>query len=231
MILEKTGQFSRVLPNWKGNTVVLIAGGPSLKPVQVFMAKESGAKCIAVNDAYLIAPWADVNYFADAKWYEWHRDGIERPKLGFSAIEVKELFAEFAGEKCSIQNSGARIDDSKVHILKNAHEPLHGYGLSADPERIVTGRNSGFQALNIAVLAGAKKVLLLGYDGKPGKEASHWFGEHPSMPPMAVYDEYKRSFSAAEEPLKVAGVTVINCSDDSAIDSFPKMTLRHALAH
>ncbi|HCZ48509.1 MAG TPA: hypothetical protein DCZ11_05850, partial [Gammaproteobacteria bacterium] len=47
-------------------------------------------------------------------------------------------------------------------------------GLSASPLRIHQGGNSGYQALNLAVLLGAERVILLGYDMHGG----HWHGRH-----------------------------------------------------
>jgi len=214
---QKEDGYSEVIPLWKGETVVLIGGGPSLTQHQIDVVRAFDVCTIAINDAYSLAPWADVCYFADAKWWGWHKD--------------KEDFKNFVGQKCSIQTSKENIKDSCVHFIKNAHEPYHGFGLSLEPDRIVTGRNSGYQALNIAVLAGAKKIVLLGFDGASDVNGrSHWFGEHPSPVNPSAYEEYRRAFSAGENAIKDAGVRVINCSPGSKIDSFEKMDLEEALA-
>jgi len=214
-------RFSEVTPQWSGGTAVLLGGGPSLTTRQiehVRSAREADkVRVIAVNDAYRIAPFADVCYFADSEWWGWHKD---RPE-----------FREFAGQKCSIEHSGANITDSAVHVLRNATAPAHGYGLSLDPGQVVTGRNSGYQALNIAILAGAKTVILLGYDAREPSlgQKSHWFGDHPRIEQVSVFAEYRKSFSLGEDAIKAAGVRVLNCSPGSAIDSFPKMDLDDAL--
>ena len=221
-------RFSEVLPLWENGTAVLIGGGPSLTIVQVERVRaayESGrvSGVLAVNDAYRVAPWADVCYFADSQWWEWHHE--------------KPDFRDFLGQKCSIQHSGDNIKDDTVHILRSANtaangSPSHqGFGLSLERDRIVTGRHSGFQALNLAVLAGAKDVILLGYDARePGVDGrTHWFGEHPTAEPVAVYAEYRMAFSKAEHLLLAAGVKVLNCSPGSAINSFPKVDLEQVL--
>ena len=222
MILRRRAdsRFSEVVRAWEGGTAVLLGGGPSLTALQVAMVhvKHSAARvfCIAVNSAYSLAPFCEVCYFADARWWEWNR---ERP-----------AFRDFAGQKCSIQDSMKQITDDAVHILRNRDYPYHGLGLSLDPSALVTGRNSGFQALNLAILAGAKTVILLGYDGQAGKDGrSHWHPGHNTPTPSAAYEEYRRAFSAAESAIKKAGVRVINCSPGSAIDSFEKMALEDAL--
>jgi hypothetical protein len=217
---EATGTFSEVAPEWHDAAAVLIGGGPSLTPQQVAQvslvrAQRRALRVIAVNDAYRLAPFADVCYFADSEWWGWHKD---RPD-----------FQTFAGQKCSISDSGGNIKDPAVHILRNAGR---SFGLSLDPKSIVTGRNSGYQALNIAILAGAKTILLIGFDARePSATMSrtHWFGDHPRREPIAAYAEYRKAFSAGERAIEAAGVKVVNCSPGSAIDSFPKMDLADAL--
>lgn len=227
-------RFSEVVPEWVGKTAVLLAGGPSLTPEQVALVKVShdkgDTKVIAVNDTYLLAPWADVNYFADSRWWEWQTAGVSKPLIGLTAGEVCERFATFAGQKCSIQRSGANIVDEKVHILRNFTFPNHGHGISLDPGALVTGRNSGYQALNLAVLAGSRRIILLGYDGRPAADGRrHWFGEHPKASPIEVYEEMRKTFAAGEAPIAAAGVVVYNCSPGSGLDNFPKCDLSEVL--
>ena len=218
-----TDRFSEVVPQWSGGTAVLLGGGPSLTVEQVGEvrgAHDAGAvRVIAVNDAYRFASFADVCYFADSEWWGWHKD---RPE-----------FRAFAGQKCSIADSGANITDKDVHILGNANGRGHSYGLSLDPKQIVTGRNSGYQALNIAILAGVKTILMLGFDAREptADSKSHWFGDHPRVEPVAVYAEYRKAFSVCESAISAAGVRVLNCSPGSAINSFLKMDLTEALRY
>lgn len=228
--------FSEVARAWSGETVVILGGGPSLSRDyldQVSAAHGTGrVRCIAVNDLYLLAPWADVHYAADSQWHAWHTQGIEKPKLSLSAAEVCERWAAFAGQKCSIQVSGTGITDERVHILRNAHHPDRHSGLSSDPRVLVTGWHSGFQALNLAILAGAETVILCGYDGRePSMEhAAHGLcGEHPRPTPPQVYELYRKAYSAAEHLIEQAGVRVLNASPGSAINSFPHVTLADAL--
>lgn len=233
MILRKlnSSRFSEVLPLWIGTTVVVIGGGPSLTVEQVEHVRvahfNGRVHCIAVNDAYLLAPWADVQYAADAAWHRWHSDGVERP--GLTASEVRDRWHGFKGQKCSIENAyGDTVDYEDVHMLRNKNYPYHGWGISQDPKALVTGRNSGFQALNLATLSGSRRVLLLGFDGKEG-EKSHWFGQHPKSTPVSAYEQYRQAMSLAERELQDIGAEVLNCSPDSAINTFRKVNLEEAL--
>jgi hypothetical protein len=217
MILQRLpdSRFSVVERNWAGKTAVLIAGGPSLTQEQVdYCRGRQDLRCIAINDSYVLAPWADLLYAADPRWWQWHKDKLEA----------------FTGERCSIQSSGTDVEEP-VHVLRNRDHPYSGSGLSLDPGVLVSGWHGGFQALNLAILAGATRIILLGYDGKPSADGkTHFHSGHPTKPTSVLaYEQYRRAFSAAESEIVATGVQVINCSPGSAYDNFPKMELKEAL--
>ena len=163
-----------------------------------------------MNDAYRVAPFADVHYFADTKWWEWHKN--------------KDEFKAFAGERSTIFNTGAMIDDPEVHMLRN----LGSEGMSTDASGLHTGSNSGHQAVNIAFLAGAKRIVLLGFDAKRASGKTHYFGDHPDNT-QAPYDHMIYNFKKAAPFFTEQGVEVINATPGSAIQCFKKVSLLHAL--
>lgn len=232
-------RFSRVLPIWKGKRAVILGGGPSLTPEQfeiVRRAREADrCRVIAINDAYLMAPWADVNYFADSEWWMWQIEGRPKPMLRLTADDVRARFASFAGEKCSIQNTGMNITDPHVHLLRNLHGKINGPGLSHDQTMLATGRHSGHQSINLAFLAGSLDLVLCGFDARepniraPG-EQSHWFGAHPRLEPSQVYMEIRNSFRVSAREFEAAGLRILNASLSSAIEQFPRVPLADALA-
>lgn len=201
--------LSQVERAWEGRTVVCMATGPSLTPEQVETVRKAGVPSIAVNDAYLLAPFADVLYFADVKWHNWHKD---RPE-----------FRAFAGEKCSIF-LGADPKLGGVHLLKQAGQ----VGLSTDAGAICTGSNSGYQAINIAVLAGAKRVVLIGYDGRATGGRQHFFGDHPDRS-HAPYEVTRARFGELVAPAKKAGVEILQATPNSWVECFPMVSLAESL--
>lgn len=221
MLNQRPDGFSEVRRAWESDVVVCIGGGPSLTQEQVDFVRGK-ARVIAINSAYLRAPWADVLYFADGpdRWYGWHCDRAE--------------FQAFAGEKVTIeacmpglQDKGTpherkRVPDTSVHILKN----LGVEGLSGDQCGLFNGRNSGYQAINLAVLAGALRIVLLGYDMRHQGGRDHWEGGgHPIATPEAELKYYAKRFATLEQPLKALGVEVVNASPGSALDVFPRIPL------
>lgn len=194
---------------WPGSTVVSIGGGPSLTQDQVDKVR-GRAKVIAINDAYRLAPWADLFYFCDFRWFEWHRHGLL--PLGGIKVTLENNYISGHGIKC-IRNRG-----------------VTGLWLSP-PDGVCTGRNSGFQVINLAVLLGAKRILLLGYDMKvAGDGRKHWFGDHPRPTPEGAFATMLPCFDTIVDKLAELGVEVVNVTPGSALETFPKMTLDEALA-
>jgi hypothetical protein len=198
--------IATVRREWPGATVVLLGGGPSLTAADVGRVRGCG-RVIAVNDGYRLAAWADALYGCDAEWWGWHR-GVPT----------------FAGLKYALEPQPTVWPD--VQVLRNTGPT----GLETDPTALRTGRNSGYQALNLAVHLGAARVLLLGFDLSPDRNGrEHWFGRHPAERAPSPYADMRACFDTLVEPLAAAGVTVWNCSRRTALAAFPCVALEDAL--
>lgn len=209
-----------VSPMWRGETVAVLATGPSLTPADVEFVR-GRARVIAVNDSYRLAPWADILYAADDKWWQWQYRDHAAAIASFTGLR-------FCMEPGNLKKSrpAAVKPEWRVTVLKNAGVT----GLELDPSAgLKNGRNSGYAAINLAVQLGATRIRLLGYDmslGRGGK--AHWFGSHPAggSPQLTKFRLY---FPTIAEPLKASGVEVLNCSRRSALTCFPKVALERAL--
>lgn len=99
-------------------------------------------------------------------------------------------------------------------------------GLSLDPLRIHQGGNSGYQALNLAVLLGCARVLLVGYDMK----GDHWHPPHEAVNPgECEFARWRVNFETTIPDLERAGVEVLNCTPGSALECFPRANLEDCL--
>lgn len=124
--------------------------------------------------------------------------------------------------KCSIENTGSEVDDASVHLLRNGGVS----GLSDKPNALRTGQNGGYQALGIAIAAGAARIVLLGYDMKYAGEKANWHEPHPVRVPETWY---KNHFAGHFKNLVGCGAEIINASADTALTCFPRMTIAEAL--
>lgn len=224
-------RFAVIERKWTGETVVCIGGGPSLTQADVERT-EGRAHVIAINDAYLIAPWAEVCYFADFRWWQWHTDGIAKKWAwaSFTSDMQRKAFAEFKGQKITIENTGMQVKDPTVFMLHNANDSRGSYGgLSEQPNGIKTGANGGYQAMNIATLSGAKRILLLGYDMHFPGGKTHSHNGHPTRMAEDAYKNYARNFASMLPQLKQMGIEVVNCTPGSALTCFPIKRLEEVL--
>lgn len=190
------------------STVVCLGGGPSLTPADV-EACRGRAVVIAVSDAYRLAPWADALYSCDAKWWDYHAGAADFPGLKF-ALETR------AGQWPGVQ------------LLQNTGRE----GIETDPTGVRTGQNSGYQAINLAVHLGARRIVLLGYDMQPAPDGrTHWFGRHPrALEQYSPYAQFIEAYHTAVAPLAALGVEVVNASRATALTMFPRLSIELALA-
>lgn len=162
------------------------------------------AAVIAVQDAFRLAPWADMLYGCDSAWWLHHR----------------ETALKFAGLKVS-------CDDVPLPaVLKLKQSGTQGF--DPDPACIRTGRNSGYQALHIAARAGASRVLLCGYD----MQGSHFFGRHPAglrNTEPGVFNLFCKAFDTLKPALRALGCEVLNCTPGSRLTTFPFADLQASL--
>lgn len=228
--------FSEVVRGWERETAVILGCGPSLTYYDVRKVEKwhdlGLGRCVAVNDAYLLAPFADVLYFADYRWWLWHVEGLDKPRLKLSAHQVRQSLDQFSGERCSMQSAARRVYDDRVHYLRNRDFPQHKNGLSLDPSYLVSGRNGGWQATNLAMLAGASVLALLGFDGVPARDGStHFHDGHPAGSHPIAWSAIQASFLDAAPAVRKAGVRLLNCTPGSWIKSpdIETCTLDYAL--
>lgn len=203
--------FKPVPRLWPGETFVIVASGPSLTQEDVDFVRGK-ARVIAINESFRMAPWADALYCCDARMWKWlHAD---RKRYG-------NVHA-FTGLKFALTKDSAKWPN--VRVLQNTGPA----GLEPKPNGLRTGRNSGYQAINLAVHLGAQRVLLLGYDMQRTGGKEHWHEDHPNRT-RSPYPQFRQSFAKIVEPLKAAGVEVINCSRETALECFPRMCIQDAL--
>lgn len=194
---------------WPGATFVLCASGPSLTRddvAHVAAAHVAGAvRVVVVNTTYELAPWAEVLYACDASWWATHPGAAAFGGLKYALEPAASRFGAVA-----LRNTGAR-------------------GLEASPTGLRTGRNSGYQAINLAVHLGAARIVLLGYDLQLGPHGeTHWHRPHPQArrSPLADFRPY---FATLAAPLAEAGVEVVNATRRTALDVWPHVALEDAL--
>lgn len=190
-------------------TVVCVASGSSLTPEDVSYCRGK-AKVVVVNDNWKLAPWADIHWATDGRWW------------------AKNKEARVDGESWTMDETastqlGLRLINGKP-----------GFGLSLDSDFVYwggdypLGGNGGAQAVGLSFHAfNPERIILLGYD-MAGK---HWFGDHEGLsnPTDQNFDHWRIAFRTLAYELGCQGVQLVNCSRSSTLDCAPMIPLREVL--
>lgn len=194
-------------PNWGGQIAVIVAAGASATAERVELLR-GRVRVIVVNTSYQLAPWADVLYACDLKWWDWHKGAPE-----FAGIKV-----------CHETKAAERYGLFRVDLTQDEETKSK---LSMVPGVLGRGGNSGYHAFNLALQFGARQIGLLGLDfcGR------RWHGLHPNGREQAAdtLERWRARFDAAAIEAKALGTDVVNLSRQSALQSYPKMTVSEAL--
>lgn len=187
---------------WSGKTVFVLASGPSLTETDVARVQRYSEQyqcpVVVTNTTFKLAPWADLLFFHDRKWWDIH------------GAEVGDAFSGLCVTMSSLSTS---------RVLS-----LAGTGFKAY-------RNSGGGAINFAMLAGAKRIITLGLDGKYASDGRrHWHIQHPKLGDAASLPRFVKIFPQLAQDAKSKGVEIINASRDTALICFPRVTLENVLS-
>lgn len=168
------------------------------------------ARTIVVNTSFRMAPWADVLYACDAGWWRHY---------------FSEVAAAFVPGELWTTAPMAR-DQFKIHWVFGAPRA----GLALDKTSINHGLNSGYQAIGLAALFGAKRILLLGYDFQASGGRMHWHPDHPkNLGNGGRIWLWVQEMTQLAADLKKAGIEVVNCSRQTALSCYPRSTIQEAL--
>ena len=107
----------------------------------------------------------------------------------------------------------------------------HAYG--ADALRLLRFRpfgNSGAAAISLAALAGARRIILLGYDCQRTDGRAHWHGDHPApLGNAGSIAKWPKQFAQVGSYARQRGCEVVNATRSTALTVFPRVPLEQAL--
>lgn len=223
---------------WEDADVWIIGGGPSvieqfnipddvvqkvrnkIEPMSAFspyMEYLHDKHVIGINVAYLLGDWIDICFFGDVNFF----------------LHRKEELAQFPGLKITCTGLAETQDWMKVM----AKDTEHSKGLSSRPDRVSWNGNSGAAAISIAAWAGAKRILLLGFDMKLDDTKYQHFHNAYGKGSIVKEDDLRKlpfyrhlwGFSEIQKDAKERGIAIINVNPNSAIIEFPKKSLKEII--
>ncbi len=174
--------------------------------------RHTGCRIIAINDAFRLAPWADLLYFADRRWW----DGPQGRQSDVERSLVARIVTCSDAPGC-------------LHLRNTGIE-----GFEPAPGNIRTGNNSGYQAIHLAIHLGVSRIVLFGYDMRVSGHQTHWGerpeGHTPEDFARTLVDLMLPLFRGLVRPLADRGIEVTNASPGSALTLWPVVGHQEGLA-
>jgi hypothetical protein len=196
-------------PIWQGQDVFIIGGGPSLRDFNwELLRKENTIGC---NNAFRLGPEiCKVCVFVDRKFL------FDGPKPRVGAYDELAKFSGLVVTNCTQLIGG---NEPWIKLMQRQTRGLHYDALGFNA-------SAGATAINLALLLGAVKIYLLGFDmhldekGKP-----NWHNYQIDKPSKDVYARMLVAFGNVSWDLKIKfpNCSVINVTDDSDLSLFPKV--------
>jgi hypothetical protein len=175
-----------------GQTALVFASGPSLTDLWS-PDRSIPLPSIAVNDAWRVAPAADILYATDAAWWMHHK-----------AVPA------FAGVRVGYEGPGPAGIIWLQGTGGDGYDPRLGY--------VRHGQGSGYAAAHLAAQLGAKRIVLVGFDCRPVADKEHFFGSHDQQirkpMPYAVWSE---RFAVLAKELAAREIELVNATPGSAL--------------
>lgn len=199
-------------PDWSGQTAVIVGTGPSAADVPLSIAQDR-ARVFVIKSSWRLAPFADALYGLDKGWWIANQGGYKFKGLKFSPSPT---ICRVYSVRYVRLRPFARILTEETGVI--------GCGLRTG------GGHSGFQALNLAVQFGAKRILLVGFDMTLANGA-HWKEDDRGVGKADAgrVRSWREAMDACAPQFKELGVDVINCTPRSALTAYPKMPLPEAI--
>ena len=178
--------------NWTNEKVLIIGTGESLTDDQVSIINNLSYKKIAVNDAIYKIENPDIHYACDRKWWDFHYktlpDYEKTIRVSLEQTKYPEIY--------TVGNRGAHP------------------GFCDEYGYVHDGRNSSFQACNLAYHYGCKTFILCGVD----MGGTHFFGPHPQA--LRNTKNFTRMIELFETLTENSDIEIINCSPISKLTFF-----------
>jgi len=187
--------------DWAGETVAIVASGLSVNSFD--FGRIAGLRTIAVKDGYLKVPDAEVLMIGD------HRYALRTPDL--SAYKGPLILYT---DPVPLPEA---LWDERIRFIPK----VAGRGLSDNPGQLRGTFTTVALAINLAVLRGATRILLVGVDAKAGPNNERHFSGSLKEHWGQRYERQKWGFSRLTEDLKARGIRVLNMNPDSAVKWFP----------
>jgi hypothetical protein len=190
---------------WKDATAFIVGGGPSLRDVDLSVLK--GQRVIAINSSYEAIPFADFLIFSDYRWWDHHQSRT----------------GNFSGR---IVCASRTPIDARLLMVRRKIPP----GLDQPNDCLPVQFTSTTGAMALAIKLGAKKLVLLGIDGRNDADGkTHHHKSHPWQIVPGWEQKHRADLAKMVQPLKNLGIEVVLATPSVYEDLWPRAELSSLL--
>lgn len=153
----------------------------------------------------------DALFFTDNNWFE----------------DNEELVRDFQGLRFTASRRAKEKFEDLIRI-----ETFHRMDFKVGEPPMRDGRSSGHRAVSLAVMLGAKLVVLLGYDMQidPDSGRSHCHNDYKNTEGAKAYEqEFIPSFDGWNRGAREVGCEILNATETTALKEFPRVKLSNIL--
>jgi len=112
-------RFDALKDQWQGQTVCVLASGPSLTIKDVESVRLAKWPTLVTNTTFLLAPWADILFFYDKPWWEYYRKEVSLNFKGQvitkAPVSENNVISTFGFGFNVFNNSGAACINIALH--------------------------------------------------------------------------------------------------------------------
>ena len=204
--VEPYNPFSEVLADgaWSNEPCFIIGGGPSLIGFDFNRLRGRG-HVIVINRAFEFAPFADILFFMDWRFYRLCHDDPARYRM----------WQDFKGHKVFLNIMGRKLED--CYSVRSVGR--HGLSKSI-AGGLHHGNNSGVGALNLALCLKARPIYLLGYDMRHENGQAHFHSGYGAVAHEKTALSFAREFERIGKGIADKS-GIINLNPRSTLRLFP----------
>jgi hypothetical protein len=189
-------QFWSVPREWPGETVFIVAGGPSVRGQNLELLR--GRRVIVINSSIYAVPWADFLYFGDWRWW--------------AEPNNRAAVASFSGR---VVTTSRLVSDQKVRLCRVTKPP----GLSLAHDSLMQKFTSLTAATNLAahLVGPGGTIVWLGADGKNAADGrTHHHQPHRWPQRNDCYQKQLADLVTIVPSLRLMKISAFNASPGTA---------------
>jgi hypothetical protein len=194
---------------WEKQCCFIIGGGPSVLGQDLEMLR--GQRVIVINSSVYAAPWADMLYFGDWRWW--------------NEPENRAAVESFQGR---VVTTSRLVTSGKVLVCKKTNPP----GLALSRDSLMQKWTSLTAATNLAahLVGRGSTIVWLGADGKASGDRTHHHKPHRWPHKPGAYDKQHADLVTIVPSLQALGIAAFNASPGTAwTDLLPRIELQDVL--